>query len=476
MKLSLYNTLGRRLQEFRTLKPGSVGMYCCGPTVYHYAHIGNLRTYVNEDFLRRTLEYAGYQVNHVVNITDVGHLTSDADEGDDKMEKGAAREGRTVWEIAKHYTDAFMLDWERLNLVQPTHWPRATDYIDRQIELVRELERKGFTYRTSDGVYFDTEKFPRYGDFAGIRMDKLLAGARVDLGEKKFPTDFALWKLSSSGARRAMEWDSPWGVGFPGWHAECSAMSNALIGQTLDIHCGGTDHIRIHHTNEIAQSECAHDGAPFARYWFHNEFLKTESDSKMSKSSGEFLTLQALVDKGFHPLDYRYFCATAHYRKFLTFSWDNMAAARDAHRGFRRRVGPLLGAAAAGELDEAQKAWQVRFEEALGQDLNVPKALGIAQSLARDTTLSEAARGALLRDWDRVLGLDLDTGIPDPPLPGADAELSAWVEDLLEQRAKARALRDWALSDVIRDKLAARKVVVKDTAQGAVWVVSDGAS
>lgn len=242
MKLSLYNTLGRRLQEFQPLEPGVVGMYCCGPTVYHYAHIGNLRTYVNEDFLRRALEYAGYAVNHVVNITDVGHLTSDADEGDDKMEKGAAREGRTVWEIAEHYTQAFFRDWNRLNLLQPTHWPRATDYIPQQIELVRELETRGFAYRTQDGVYFDTEKFPHYGDFASIRMDKLLAGVRVDLGDKKNPTDFALWKFSPTDKRRAMEWESPWGKGFPGWHAECSAMSTALIGRTLDNHCGGTDH------------------------------------------------------------------------------------------------------------------------------------------------------------------------------------------------------------------------------------------
>lgn len=481
MKLSLYNTLGRRLQEFQSLEPGVVGMYCCGPTVYHYAHIGNLRTYVNEDFLRRTLEYAGYRVNHVVNITDVGHLTSDADEGDDKMEKGAAREGRTVWEIAEHYAQAFFLDWERLNLRQPTHWPRATQFIPQQIELVRELESRGFAYRTQDGIYFDTEKFPRYGDFAGIRMDKLLAGARVDLGDKRNPTDFALWKFSPTDKRRAMEWESPWGTGFPGWHVECSAMSTALIGRTLDIHCGGTDHIRVHHTNEIAQSECAHDGQPFARFWIHNEFLKTESDSKMSKSSGEFLTLQVLVDRGFHALDYRYLCATAHYRKFLTFSWPNMEAARDAHRGFRRRVAPLLSAwkaSLSGDLDaphadsEAETAWRGRFEEALGQDLNIPKALGVAQSLARDGALAEASRGRILSAWDRVLGLELSEELPDPPVPGADPELSAWVEEKLAERLAARAARDWAASDRIRDELASRKVVVKDTAQGTVWSVA----
>jgi cysteinyl-tRNA synthetase len=482
LKLWLHNTLGRRLEEFRSLEPGRVGMYCCGPTVYHYAHIGNLRTYVNEDFLRRVLEYAGYRVNHVVNITDVGHLTSDADEGDDKMEKGAAREGRTVWEIADHYTRAFFRDWERLNLLQPTHWPRATDYIPQQIELVRNLEERGFTYRTGDGVYFDTGKFPRYGEFAGIQMDQLLAGARVEVGDKRNPTDFALWKFSPPGVHRAMEWESPWGTGFPGWHVECSAMGMALIGRTLDIHCGGTDHIRVHHTNEIAQSECAHDGQTLARYWIHNEFLKTESDGKMSKSSGEFLTLQLLVDRGFHPLDFRWFCATAHYRKFLTFSWTNIEASRDAHRAFRRRASSLLqawNAVQAGELDAphvdspVEKAWRDRFEEAVGQDINVPKALGVAQSLSRDNALAESARGRILADWDRILGLELSDPIPDPPPPEPGAELSDWVGAKLAERDAARARKDWAASDRIREELSARKVVVKDTPRGAVWSVAE---
>lgn len=477
MKITLHNTLGRKPQEFKPLEPGVVGMYCCGPTVYHYAHIGNLRTYVNEDFLRRTLEYAGYRVNHVVNITDVGHLTSDSDQGDDKMEKGAAREGRTVWEIAEHYTQAFFKDWERLNLLQPAHWPRATGYIAQQIELVQTLEAKGFTYRTADGIYFDTEKFQRYGDFAGIKLDDLRAGARVDLGDKKSPTDFALWKFSPEGVKRAMEWDSPWGVGFPGWHAECSAMSNTLIGETLDIHCGGTDHIRVHHTNEIAQSECAH-GKPFSRFWVHNEFLKTEGSGKMSKSTGEFLTLQVLVDKGFDALDYRYFCATAHYRKFLTFSWENIAAARDAHRAFRRRVAPLLTAWAGSRsaaldaplaLSAAQQEWQKRFEEAIGQDINAPKALGLAQSLSREESLTEAERGRLLLDWDRVLGLDLERELPDPPEPVVTDEERALIEPLFAARAAAREAKDWAEADRLRGELSEMSVIVVDTPEGSVW-------
>lgn len=474
MKLHFHNTLGRKLQEFESLEPGRVGMYCCGPTVYHYAHIGNLRTYVNEDFLRRVLEYAGYKVNHVVNITDVGHLTSDADDGDDKMEKGAAREGRTVWEIATHYTEAFFRDWERLNLVQPTHWPKATDFIPQQIALVQELETRGYAYRTSDALYFDTEKFTRYGDFAGIKMDKLLAGVRVDFGDKKNPTDFALWKISPKDKRRAMEWESPWGVGFPGWHVECSAMSTALIGKTLDIHCGGTDHIRVHHTNEIAQSECAHDGVPFARFWLHNEFLKTEDSDKMSKSSGEFLTLQVLVDRGFHALDYRYFCATAHYRKFLTFSWANLESARDAHRAFRRRTAPLVAACQASrtslaELPADAKIWQDRFEEALGQDLNIPKALGVAQTLARETSLPEAIRGHILLDWDRVLGLSLAVTLPEPAAEAVDDDEAARIDALVAARTVARESKNWPEADRIRKELADLKVVVTDTPTGPTW-------
>jgi len=478
LKILLHNTKGRKLQEFKPLVPGKVGMYCCGPTVYHYAHIGNLRTYVNEDFLRRTLDYAGYDVNHVVNITDVGHLTSDADDGDDKMEKGAAREGRTVWEIAEHYTQVFWSDWKKLNIREPKAWPRATGYIAEQIALVQSLEERGYAYRTQDGVYFDTVKFERYGEFAGIKADDLQAGSRIDMGGKKNPTDFALWKLSPTDKKRAMEWDSPWGVGFPGWHAECSAMSVALIGKTLDIHCGGTDHIRVHHTNEIAQSECAHDGQEFARYWYHGEFLKVDGD-KMSKSSGEFLTLSLLEEKGFHALDYRWFCATAHYRKFLTFSWENVAQARDAHRAFRRRVKPLLEAHAASrsaeldgqELSKAASAWQKQFEDAVGNDINLPKVLGIAHSLLKAEDVTDAEKGRLILDWDRVIGIEIATELPEPPKREADDALKAWIEERLLARKAAREAKDWAGSDAIRLEMAEKDVLVRDTPEGQTWVL-----
>jgi len=287
-----------------------------------------------------------------------------------------------------------------------------------------------------------------------------------------------LWKFSPSDKKRAMEWESPWGVGFPGWHAECSAMSTALIGRTLDIHCGGTDHIRVHHTNEIAQSECAHDGVPFARYWIHNEFLKTEDSGKMSKSSGEFLTLQVLVDKGFHPLDYRYFCATAHYRKFLTFSWENITASREAHRAFRRRAKNLLDAwkvarqgetDAVGELSLGQRGWQDQFEEALGQDVNIPKALGVAQSLCRAGELTEAQRGRMLSDWDRVFGLDLSTELPEPPDVQVGEDEALRIEALVAARTVARETKNWPEADRIRKELADLKVVVTDTPTGPVW-------
>ena len=380
MALQFYNTASRKKEVF-TLPEGvpAVRMYCCGPTVYHFAHIGNLRTYIFEDFLVRTLKYYGYKVNHIVNITDVGHLTSDADSGDDKMEKGAAREGKSVWDIAKFYTDAFMADWHRLNIQEPTRWTPATQHIQEQIELVKTLEEKGYTYRTSDGIYFDSLKFPRYADFARLDVENLRKGSRIDMGEKKNATDFALWKFSPKDKKRAMEWDSPWGVGFPGWHIECSAMAMKYNGPTLDIHCGGTDHIRVHHTNEIAQSECA-NGVPFARFWMHGEFLRTASEEKledgtteqkfgkMSKSSGEFLTVSLLMDRGFNPLDYRYFALGSHYRNYLNFTWEALTGAKEAFKSLHKKTDPLIGKATA-ITSEAAKAFQQEFKDAIGDDL-----------------------------------------------------------------------------------------------------------
>jgi cysteinyl-tRNA synthetase len=434
--------------------------------VYHFAHIGNLRTYVFEDLLRRVLEFEGYTVRHVVNITDVGHLTSDAATGEDKMEKGARREGKSAWDIAEHYTQAFWKDWKALNLLWPSEWPRATGHIAEQVALVSELETKGYTYAIpGDGVYFDTAKFPRYADFAKLDIEGLQAGARVASEGKRNPTDFALWKFSPPDVKRAMEWDSPWGRGFPGWHLECSAMAMKLLGETLDIHCGGSDHIRVHHTNEIAQSECA-TGKPFARFWLHGGWLLEAPDEegkggKMSKSAGEFVTLDVLCRQGYNPMDYRYFCLTAHYRNYLNFSQAGMDSARDSLRNLRRRTDPLIGQAAPPRSDRALE-WRGRFLEAACDDLNFPQALGVLNLLLKDPDLLEGERAGLVAECDKLLGLRLTE-----PEPVVAAVLPSDLLALLPERAQARKSKDWARSDAIRDQFKARGFVLKDNPDGS---------
>lgn len=467
MALQFYNTASRKKELF-TLPEDvpAVRMYCCGPTVYHFAHIGNLRTYIFEDFLVRTLKYYGFKVNHIVNITDVGHLTSDADDGDDKMEKGAAREGKSVWDIAKFYTDAFMADCKRLNIQEPTRWTRATEHIQEQIDLVKTLEEKGFTYRTSDGIYFDSLKFPRYADFARLDVENLRKGSRIDMGEKKNATDFALWKFSPTDKKRAMEWDSPWGVGFPGWHIECSAMAMKYNGPTLDIHCGGTDHIRVHHTNEIAQSECA-NGVPFSRFWMHGEFLRLDG-SKMSKSSGEFLTVSLLMEKGFNPLDYRYFALGSHYRNYLNFSYESLEGAREALKSLHKKTDPLIGKATSIESEKA-KAFQNEFCEAIGDDLNMPRALGILNTMLK-SDLDDGEKAALVLDMDKIFGLKLDEPREEfeKNIDGVDVEK---IESLIAARKVARENKNWAESDRIRDELAAMNVMIKDSKEGTTWEI-----
>ncbi|MEZ4618415.1 MAG: cysteine--tRNA ligase [Caldilineaceae bacterium] len=326
MNLRLYDTYSRSLRDFAPLSPEEVGLYTCGPTVYDYAHIGNLRTYLFEDILRRVLEFNGYKVKHVMNITDVGHLVSDADSGEDKMEKGSRRTGKTAWEIAEFYTQAFQEDLRRLNILEPTIWCRATDYIPEQIEMIGCIEANGYAYTTSDGVYFDTAKLDDYGYLARLKIEGLQAGMRVDMGEKRNPTDFALWKFSPKDQTRQMEWESPWGVGFPGWHIECSAMSAKFLGNLFDIHCGGEDHIPVHHTNEIAQTEACH-GTHLANFWLHGYFLQLD-DAKMAKSAGGFLRVQTLLDRGYEPLVYRFFCLSGHYRAKLNFTWESLDGAK----------------------------------------------------------------------------------------------------------------------------------------------------
>jgi cysteinyl-tRNA synthetase len=467
-QLSLYNTAVRKQEIFKSLHPGVVNVYCCGPTVYNYAHIGNLRTYVFEDLLRRTLDYLDYKVNHIVNITDVGHLTSDADTGEDKMEKGAAREGKSVWDIAEFYTQAFFKDWKRLNLIEPSHWAKATDHIPEQIALVQTLEAKGLAYIVpEDGVYFDTARFPRYADFAGLDVQGMQAGSRVVMVEgKRNPTDFALWKISPKDSQRAMEWDSPWGRGFPGWHVECSAMAMKHLGPTLDIHCGGTDHIRVHHTNEIAQSEGA-TGVTFAHFWLHGGWLLEAPDEnggggKMSKSSGEFVTLDYLLNKGYGAMDYRYFCLTAHYRSYLNFSWEGLDSARDSLRNLRRKTNPLVGRASAIASDNAL-GWQGRFQAAIFNDLGFSQGLAVLNQMLKDPDLLEGEKAALVRDFDRLLGLGLAEKQAEPKVEPVPEELTA----LLEERKLARKNKDFKRSDEIRDLMKARGFGVKDNPDGS---------
>jgi len=482
--LHLYNTAERKKTAFVPVND-PVALYCCGPTVYNYAHIGNLRTYIFEDVLKRTLQLLGYRVRHVVNITDVGHLTSDEDTGEDKMEKGALREGKSVWDIARHFTEAFMADAAALNVITADIWPKATDHISQMIGMVEVLEQKGFTYTTSDGVYFDTAKFPAYVTFAGLDPEQLRAGERVDMGEKRSVTDFALWKFSPKNERRQMEWDSPWGTGFPGWHIECSAMSLAYLPQPLDIHCGGSDHIRVHHTNEIAQSEAA-TGVKFVNNWLHGEFLVMDK-GKMAKSGGNFITLSLLKDKGIDPLAYRMFCFTAHYRSPLTFSWEGCDAALQSLVRMRKSVQSLVAESGGQEADSDRvEVLLLPFYDALCDDLNMPRALAAIWEILRNETVGPDVRCACLKKADKVLGLNLFEIPPvvhevqrqsadgdtitfecDAPVPES---LLQGVVRILALRKRARASKEWAVADVIRNQLAAAGIVVKDQKDGSVKV------
>jgi cysteinyl-tRNA synthetase len=451
--LHLYDNFTRTLRRFEPLDPGGeVGLYTCGPTVYDYQHIGNFRTFLFEDVLKRVLEWNGYRVRHVMNITDVGHLTSDADTGEDKMEKGARRTGRTAWEIARMYTDAFLEDMKRLNLEDATILCRATDHIAEQVAFIAAIERKGFAYRTSDGIYFDTSRQSDYGHLARLDIAGQEAGKRVDLGEKRNPTDFALWKFSPPGEKRQMEWDSPWGKGFPGWHIECSAMAQKYLGDFFDIHCGGEDHIPVHHTNEIAQTE-ARCGTRLANFWLHGYFLLS-NDAKMAKSAGEFLRVQTLVDRGYDPLAYRYLCLTAHYRGQMNFTWDALDAAATALDRMRHGVRALRDVAPPAAPDPALME---RFTGEINDDLNLPRALAVAWEALRGD-LPPAVKRATLLAFDRVLGLGLATWEPTVEV------VPAAVEALAQARAAARAAKNWAEADRLRGELLAAGWEMEDRA------------
>jgi cysteinyl-tRNA synthetase len=457
LSMRIFNTLSRSVEEFKPLEPPRVGLYTCGPTVYNFQHVGNYRTYVFEDTLKRTLKLCGYQVRHVMNITDVGHLVSQGDEGEDKMEVGASREGKTAWEIAKIYTDAFLADCQDLDIVPPDVCCKATDHIPEQIALVQRLEAKGLIYRTSDGLYYDTAKFPGYSRLAGeSHIAGIREGSRVGVNEeKRRATDFAVWKFSPQGQKRQMEWDSPWGKGFPGWHIECSAMAMKYLGESFDIHCGGIDHVPIHHTNEIAQAEGA-TGQPFVRYWMHGEFLLMNA-AKMAKSAGGFVTVADLKARGFDPLDYRYHCYTAHYRKQLDFTWELMESAKTSRRRLREAAllvkdEPLKPACA-----DHQKAFRAAIED----DLNMPGAVAAAWDCLHSEVPGGAKR-AFLEEADSVLALGLFRA-------EAQAALLPEDQDRFDRRAKARADKDFKLSDVLRRELEERGILVEDTKQGQRW-------
>lgn len=456
-EIKFYNTKTRTIEPFRPISPRHVHIYSCGPTVYHYQHLGNMRAAVFADTLRRILTYAGYDVKHVINITDVGHLTSDGDTGEDKLEKGSKREGKTAWEVASFYTEAYFQDLKALNIpLQEYLFPRATDHIDEQIVLIQALEKKGYTYIISDGVYFDTSKFPSYASFAHLDVEGLKSGARVEENtEKRNITDFALWKFSPEGEVRQMEWDAPWGKGFPGWHVECSAMSMKYLGDHFDIHTGGIDHIPVHHTNEIAQSECS-TGGPYVNYWLHNNFLN-DASGKMAKSSGEFLRLQSVIDKGISPLAFRYYLLTVHYRKEIDFSFEALEASAVAYEKlvtFCKENATKAGTQVDSYISEC-----TRF---LYDDLGTPQALAMMWNLLKDQTISKEDKYQTLVALDAVLGLGLSS------IKKEEIVLSNAMKDLLEARDRARASKDFEESDRIRDEIAKLGFTVKDTPEGQV--------
>ncbi|MDP8315666.1 MAG: cysteine--tRNA ligase [Candidatus Celaenobacter antarcticus] len=469
MSLKLYNTLTRKKEEFKPIRKDEVGLYTCGLTVYNYAHIGNLRTYIFEDVLKRVLIYDGYKVTHVMNITDIGHLTSDADSGEDKMVREAKKEGKTVWEIADHYTKAFEDDLKQLNIIPPDYHVKATAHIQQMIDLIKRLEEKGFTYIADGNVYFDISKFPEYGKLGRINIKSLKPGARIEVDSaKKNPLDFVLWFTKSKFDDQEMKWDSPWGRGYPGWHVECSAISMNYLGETFDIHCGGIDHIPVHHTNEIAQSEAA-TGKKFVNYWLHAEFL-IMNEEKMSKSKGGFLTLTKLKEMGYSPMVYRYFCLGAHYKQPLTFSDEAIETAKYA---YNRLINILIEmkknrTESKPNLEYVKKIKR-DFSKKINNDLNMPEALAVMWQVLRTNEIGNLEKYDLVFEFDRIFGLNLDRAeqvLEEEARQKVDVQL---VEQLIKEREDARKSKDWAKSDEIRNRLSGMGVEVRDSAEGTFW-------
>lgn len=463
MPLRLYNTMSRQIEDFVPVREGAAGLYCCGPTVYNFAHIGNLRTYIFEDLLHRTLVHDGYKLRHVMNITDVGHLTGDGDEGEDKMVKSAREKGMSVWDIAAFYTDAFFADEKDLNIIRPDIVCKATDHIQQMIDIIRKLEEGGHTYVAGGNVYFSIDTIDDYGKLAKLNLDDLREGARIAVdSNKRNPKDFVLWFTNSKFKDQVMVWPSPWGVGYPGWHIECSAMSSEYLGPHFDIHCGGIDAIPVHHTNEIAQSEAAFGIKPWVNYWCHGEFLLNDK-GKMSKSSGEFLTLSVLKEKGYDPLDYRYFCLTGHYRSQLKFSFESLDQARSARQTLMRKLAEYRAEGPADfNFSEKAASYLKAFFDAMDNDLKVPQALSQLWTALRDSQVSNAEKLGLALKMDEILGLSLDRE------ESASAETTdSQALSLLEQRTAAKKEKNWALADELRSQIQALGYKVIDTAQGS---------
>ncbi len=463
--LKLYNSLTRQIEEFRPIRDNEARVYTCGPTVYNYQHIGNMRAFLFADTLGRVLKWKGYELRHIINITDVGHLTSDADAGDDKMEKAARAEQKSIWDIAAHYTAVFKADIERLNITQPAEWTVATDYVPQMIEFAKQIADK-HCYEIDSGLYFDSTTVPDYGRLA--RASTGDGESRIDpVSGKRHPQDFAIWRKSPPGEQRQMEWDSPWGRGAPGWHLECSVMSLEQLGHPFDIHTGGIDHREVHHPNEIAQNQAhcgcdtAEPGFTGARIWMHNNFL-VDRGGKMSKSAGEFLTLQVLVDRGIHPLSYRLMCLSAHYRSELEFTWEGVVAAQTRLKRIVQTIEKLRAGAPKGTGDAAP--YLARFDAAISDDLNSSRALPVLDELLAEKSIPPADRLTAVAALNEVLGLELATITrADLRVRPISASIDAdTIEAKLVERKEARAAKDFSRSDAIRDELAAAGVEVMD--------------
>ena len=466
--MKIYNTLTKKVEEFIPNDKKQVKMYTCGPTVYNYAHIGNLRTYVFEDILEKTLNYIGYDVKRCMNITDVGHMTSDADTGEDKMLKGAQRENKTVYEIAQFYTDAFFSDLKDLNIKKPDIISKASDNIDEYIKIVEQLLKKGYAYLANNNVYFDVSKVSNYYDLSGKNKEDLLVAVREDVEEDEFkrnPADFGLWFTVSKFSNQVMKWDSPWGIGYPGWHIECSGIALKYLGDKLDIHCGGVDNIFPHHTNEIAQSE-SFIGHTWCKYWMHGEHLNDKT-GKMSKSKGDFLTLSLLKEKGYDPLVYRMFCLQSHYRNQLVFSYEAMDITTNAYNKLINKIKSIKDNNC-GKLEQDKiNNYKSDFIKALENDLNTSSALTVLYNVLKDNEISNKTKLFLIGDFDKVLSLDLLNDSKDV----LDLELKEYIETMINLRNEAKKNKDYNRADEIRNELLNKKIVLKDTKDGTIYEI-----